>query len=78
MPSITGGTPIALLEAMQVKVPYIITNVNGMPDMLAYGHGGWIGYRKIHWHCKLQFQKVLSKVELKLKLPLLMNMSCMN
>ncbi|CED58214.1 glycosyl transferase, group 1 [Moritella viscosa] len=42
MPSITEGTPIALLEAMQARVPCVVTNVGGMPHMLAYGRGGWI------------------------------------
>lgn len=42
MPSITEGTPIALLEAMQARVPCVVTNVGGMPHMLAYGNGGWI------------------------------------
>ncbi|WP_293147672.1 glycosyltransferase [Moritella sp.] len=42
MPSITEGTPIALLEAMQAKIPCVVTNVGGMPHMLAHGDGGWI------------------------------------
>jgi len=42
MPSITEGTPIALLEAMQARVPCVVTNVGGMPHMLAHGRGGWI------------------------------------
>lgn len=42
MPSITEGTPIALLEAMQARVPCVVTNVGGMPHMLAHGSGGWI------------------------------------
>jgi len=42
MPSITEGTPIALLEAMQARIPCVVTNVGGMPNMLANGKGGWI------------------------------------
>ncbi|QFI39372.1 glycosyltransferase [Moritella marina ATCC 15381] len=42
MPSITEGTPIALLEAMQARLPCVVTNVGGMPHMLGHGNGGWI------------------------------------
>jgi len=42
MPSITEGTPIALLEAMQAKLPCVVTSVGGMPYMLGHGDGGWI------------------------------------
>ncbi|PKH07503.1 glycosyltransferase [Moritella sp. Urea-trap-13] len=42
MPSITEGTPIALLEAMLARVPCVVTNVGGMPHMLGHGKGGWI------------------------------------
>jgi glycosyltransferase involved in cell wall biosynthesis len=42
MPSLTEGTPIALLEAMLARVPCVVTNVGGMPHMLAQGKGGWI------------------------------------
>ncbi|MDX2321333.1 MAG: glycosyltransferase [Moritella sp.] len=42
MPSITEGTPIALLEAMQARIPCVVTSVGGMPHMLGYGRGGWI------------------------------------
>jgi glycosyltransferase involved in cell wall biosynthesis len=42
MPSITEGTPIALLEAMQARLPCVVTDVGGMPHMLGHGHGGWI------------------------------------
>lgn len=42
MPSITEGTPIALLEAMQARVPCVVTDVGGMPYMLGHGCGGWI------------------------------------
>lgn len=42
MSSITEGTPIALLEAMLARVPCVVTNVGGMPHILAHGKGGWI------------------------------------
>ena len=38
--SLTEGLPIALLEAMQRKVPVIATNVGAIPDVLGHGKSG--------------------------------------
>ncbi|GAH52366.1 unnamed protein product, partial [marine sediment metagenome] len=33
-PSITEGMPISVLEAMSMKLPVILTNVGGMPELI--------------------------------------------
>jgi len=38
--SLTEGTPMCVLEAIRAGTPIIGTNVGGIPEMLAHGHGG--------------------------------------
>lgn len=40
LPSLTEGTPLALLEAMSAKVPVVATRVGGVPDIIDDGITG--------------------------------------
>jgi glycosyltransferase involved in cell wall biosynthesis len=40
--SFTEGLPIALLEAMALKIPSISTNVNGIPEAIHHLKTGWL------------------------------------
>jgi glycosyltransferase involved in cell wall biosynthesis len=40
LPSLTEGTPLALLEAMSAKVPVVATRVGGVPDLIENGITG--------------------------------------
>ncbi len=42
MPSLTEGTPMALLEAMNAKLACVATKVGGIPYMLDHGSAGWL------------------------------------
>lgn len=42
MPSLTEGTPMALLEAMKAKIACVATKVGGIPHMLEQGNAGWL------------------------------------
>lgn len=42
MPSLTEGTPMALLEAMKAKLACVATKVGGIPHMLDQGQAGWL------------------------------------
>lgn len=42
MPSLTEGTPMALLEAMQAKIACVATKVGGIPHVLDQGQAGWL------------------------------------
>jgi glycosyltransferase involved in cell wall biosynthesis len=42
LPSYVEGLPIALLEAMALRVPSISTNVNGIPEAIRHLDTGWL------------------------------------
>jgi glycosyltransferase involved in cell wall biosynthesis len=39
-PSLTEGTPNAVLEALCLQVPVVATAVGGVPDLIVHGHNG--------------------------------------
>lgn len=42
MPSLSEGTPFALLEAMAAGRPSVVTPVGGMPELIEDGRTGWL------------------------------------
>lgn len=42
LPSLTEGVPVALLEAMALRVPVIASNVGGVPEMIEDGRNGFL------------------------------------
>jgi glycosyltransferase involved in cell wall biosynthesis len=40
MPSLTEGSPLALLEAMSAETPAVAANVGGIPDIITHGENG--------------------------------------
>lgn len=42
LPSLTEGTPMALLEAMAHHVPVIATAVGGVPAVITHRQNGWL------------------------------------
>lgn len=42
LPSLTEGTPIALLEAMSLGIPVIASRVGGVPDVVSHGVHGFL------------------------------------
>jgi glycosyltransferase involved in cell wall biosynthesis len=42
LPSLTEGVPVALLEAMALRVPEIASNVGGVPEMIEDGRNGFL------------------------------------
>jgi len=42
VPSLSEGTPLVVLEAMQARVPVVASAVGGVPEQIAHGRDGWL------------------------------------
>lgn len=42
LPSFAEGIPVALMEAMAMKIPVISTKINGIPELIEHGKNGFL------------------------------------
>ena len=42
LPSFGEGLPVVIMEALAMRRPVIATRVNGVPELVAHGHCGWL------------------------------------
>jgi glycosyltransferase involved in cell wall biosynthesis len=68
LPSVTEGTPMALLEAMACGVPSIASAVGGVPAVIADGHNGLLVRPADVEHLSTQMRALASATPLRLSL----------
>jgi glycosyltransferase involved in cell wall biosynthesis len=64
LPSLTEGTPVALLEAMAARVPLIATNVGGVPQVIADGTNGLLVPAGDAWALSVAIRTLIRDPEL--------------
>lgn len=68
LPSLTEGTPMALLEAMAHGVPVIATNVGGVPDVIRSEYNGLLVEPKSSLAIARSINKLINNIDLRKQL----------